>query len=188
LIMESGLFRSDNTAAASARESQGKDALAANQPADKTSIRDSSLASAMPQRAAAAHSTSAYTRATSHRTITDPSAVDVVHNLTRYEVSTLRRQAASGDEEAAFQLGMAYETGYDLAQNCTKAAEWVTRAAENGYPAAEYNLGLRYRDGDGVAANPSESEKWLSKAAARKYHPARAALAALTSQEKPNGR
>lgn len=188
LIMESGLFRSDTTAAASARENEGKNSPVANQTADKTSTRDSSLAIASPQRAAAAHSTSAYTGPTSHRTITDPGTADIVQNLTRYEVSTLRRQAESGDEEAAFQLGMAYETGYDLSQNCTKAAEWVTRAAENGYPAAEYNLGLRYRDGDGVAANPTDSEKWLSKAAARKYHPARAALAALTSQEKPTGK
>src|SRR5207248_5989736 len=125
LIMESGLFRSDNTAAASARESQGKNALVTSQTADKTSTRDSSLATATPQRAAAAHSTSAYTGPTSHRTITDPGTAVVVQNLTRYEVSTLRRQAESGDEEAAFQLGMAYETGYDLSQNCTKAAEWV---------------------------------------------------------------
>ena len=188
LVMESGLFRSDNTAAASARESQGRNVPVPKQTASgETPISHSSLANATPQHGTASPS-SVHPGPSSHRTITDPAAEDVVQNLTRYEVSTLRRQAASGDEEAAFQLGMAYEIGYDVAQNCSKAAEWVAKSAEAGYPAAQYNLGLRYRDGDGLAANSAESEQWLSKAAARKYHPARAALAALTAQDKPSGK
>jgi TPR repeat protein len=189
LVMESGLFRSDNTAAASARENEGRNVPVPTQTAtDKTSTSHSALASATPQHESASPSSSVHPGPTSHHTITDPVAEDVVQNLTRYEVSTLRRQATSGDEEAAFQLGMAYEIGYDVAQNCSKAAEWVAKSAEAGYPAAEYNLGLRYRDGDGVAANSAESEQWLSKAAARKYHSARAALAALTAQDKPTGK
>jgi len=189
LVMESGLFRSENTAAASAHESAARNASGPEQTvADKTPAPHSSPANAKGQRAIAAPSTPSLAGPTSHRTITDQATEDVVQNLTRYEVSSLRRQAESGDEEAAFQLGMAYELGYDMSQNCAKAAEWVTRAAEAGYPAAQYNLGLRYRDADGVQANLSESEKWLSRAAARKYRPARAALAALTRQEKPTAR
>ena len=189
LIMESGLFRTDSTASASARESQAKNTPVPEPSAvNKGLVGHSQLAGGSSRQTAGLPATPAASGPTSHRTITDPSTEDIVQNLTRYEVSTLRRQAESGDEEAAFQLGMAYEIGYTLSQNCAKAAEWVTRAAESGYPAAQYNLGLRYRDGDGVAANPSESQKWLSKAAARKYRAARAALATLTAQDRPTGK
>jgi TPR repeat protein len=188
LIMESGLFRTDSTASASARESQTKSSLLPEQSAADKASTSHTLANASSQHTAGIATTPVPAGPTSHRTITDPGTEDIVQNLTRYEVSTLRRQAESGDEEAAFQLGMAYEIGYTLSQNCAKAAEWVTKAAENGYPAAQYNLGLRYRDGDGVIANPSESQKWLSKAAARKYRAARAALATLTAQDRPTGK
>ena len=71
-----------------------------------------------------------------------------------------------------------------MKQNCSKAAEWVTKAAEAGYPPAQYNLGLRYKDGDGVTASTAEAEKWLNKAAAGKYRPARVALAKLLPQDR----
>jgi TPR repeat protein len=115
-----------------------------------------------------------------HHHITDPEARADVENMTRYEIATVRRAAQYGDDVAAFQLGMAYEIGYGMTQNCQKAAEWVTRAANDGNPAAEYNLGLRYRDGDGVAANSTEAEKWLKKAAERKYGNASALLASVS--------
>jgi hypothetical protein len=114
-----------------------------------------------------------------HHQITDPETKDDVENMTRYEVATVRRAALYGDDIAAFQLGMAYEVGYGMTQNCKKAAEWVTRAADEGNPAAEYNLGLRYRDGDGVTPNPTEAEKWLKKAAEHKYANASALLASF---------
>ena len=79
---------------------------------------------------------------------------------------------------------MMYEVGYDVKQNCSKAAEWVTKAAEAGYPPAQYNLGLRYKDGDGVTASTADAEKWLNKAAAGKYRPARVALAKLLPQDR----
>ena len=97
--------------------------------------------------------------------------------MTRYEVATARRAAQYGDDTAEFQLGMAYEIGYGVTQNCAKAAEWVTRAANAGNAAAQYNLRLRYRDGDGVAANPAEAENWLKKAAEHKYGNAGSLLA-----------
>jgi hypothetical protein len=183
LIMESGIFRSDTTASAGARtEPQTKSSESLQVPAVQQS------ASAASQRAHTGKQLSSTMPATprvsgpgSHREISDPATQETVENMTRYEVSTLRRQALGGDEEAAFQLGMAYEIGYDLPQNCGKAAEWVSNAAEAGYPAAEYNLGLRYRDGDGVGQNAAEARKWFSRAASHKYRPARAALAALAA-------
>jgi Sel1 repeat-containing protein/GAF domain-containing protein len=180
LLMESGLFRSDSTAAASARNETQTVGGAKRAPTE----RPVSTNATVQTRNVATHKASAATGPSSHLLITDPSTEDIVQNLTRFEVSTVRRQAATGDEEAAFQLGMMYEVGYDVKQNCSKAAEWVTKAAEAGYPPAQYNLGLRYKDGDGVTASTAEAEKWLNKAAAGKYRPARVALAKLLPQDR----
>jgi hypothetical protein len=112
----------------------------------------------------------------SHLKVTDNSVSENLHELTRYEIATLRRAADYGDDDAAFQLGMAYETGYYLRQNCAKAASWVEKAAGAGNPAAEYNLGLRYRTGDGVPADEAQAEHWLERASKHQYAPARLAL------------
>lgn len=118
----------------------------------------------------------------SHKEVTDPAALVAVQGLSKYEIKTLRRQAKYGDASAAFTLGMAYELGRHVPQNCAEATRWVTTAAEEGNAAAEYNLGLRYRDGDGVPANRAESEKWLRRAAARRYPKANLALKMLASR------
>ncbi len=111
---------------------------------------------------------------TSHREITDVSAAESLHNLTRYEIRTLERAAEYGDDDAAFQLGMAYETGYYIHQSCSNAAHWVEEAAESGNPAAAYNLALRYRTGDGLGADASAAEHWIEVATAHKYFPGKA--------------
>jgi hypothetical protein len=114
----------------------------------------------------------------SHLEITDTSVAGSLHDLTRYEIITLQRAAEYGDDDAAFQLGMAYETGYYVRQDCVKAAHWVKIAAESGNPAAAYNLGLRYRTGDGGQADESAAGHWLRMASARRYSPGNLALAA----------
>jgi TPR repeat protein len=118
----------------------------------------------------------------SHRQVSDPTTLSMVQGLSRYEISGLRRRAKYGDASAAFTLGMAYEVGRHVPQNCAEATRWVTTAAEEGDAAAQYNLGLRYRDGDGVPANRAESEKWLRRAAARRYPKANLALKMLASR------
>jgi hypothetical protein len=180
LLMESGLFRSDSTAAASARNGTQTLGAANRAPTERPVSTNATVHTSN----VATDKASAATGPISHLLITDPSTEDIVQNLTRFEVSTVRRQAATGDDEAAFQLGMMYEVGYDVKQNCSKAAEWVTKAAEAGYPPAQYNLGLRYKDGDGVTASTAEAEKWLNKAAAGNYRPARVALAKLLPQDR----
>ena len=120
--------------------------------------------------------------AASHEQIPDPATASVVAQLSRFEIRGLRRQAKFGDDSAAFTLGMAYEIGRYVRQNCAEAARWVTMAAEAGNPAAQYDLGLRYRDGDGVSVDLHESEKWLRKAAAHRYHNAKLALQLLASR------
>jgi hypothetical protein len=101
--------------------------------------------------------------------------------LSRYEIETLRRQAQYGDDSAAFALGMAYEVGRFVPQNCKEAARWVASAAEEGNAAAQYNLGLRYRDGDGVPIDLFLSDHWLRKAAAHSNKRASLASKLFTS-------
>jgi len=119
---------------------------------------------------------------TSHKRITDGPTGSAVEQLSRYELKGLRRQASYGDETAAFTLGMAYEVGHFVPQNCKEAARWVIRAAEADDAAAQYNLGLRYRDGDGVSADRALSKKWLRKAAALRNRQAKQALKMLASR------
>lgn len=104
----------------------------------------------------------------SHKRITDPAAFFAVQQLSRFEIGTLRRQAKYGDDSVAFALGMAYEIGHFVPQNCKEAARWVKSAAEEGNAAAQYNLGLRYREGDGVPLDLFLSDSWLRAAAAHK--------------------
>jgi len=111
----------------------------------------------------------------SHRRITDARAAATLAALSRFEIAGLRRQAMFGDSKAALLVGMAYETGYGVPQNCVKAGAWVARAAQAGNVAAQHNLGLRYRDGDGVAADAELADKWLKLWAAHKYAAAQSA-------------
>ena len=112
----------------------------------------------------------------SHMQVTDLAVSAALRNLSRYEIAGLKRQAAYGDDGAALLLGMAYETGYLVPQNCVKAAEWVTQSAEEGNAAAQYNLGLRYRYGDGIPVDQEAGTTWLRRARAHKYSSAELAL------------
>jgi len=112
----------------------------------------------------------------SHMQVTDPAMSSALRNLTGHEIVGLRRRAAYGDDSAALLLGMAYETGHLVPQNCIKAREWVTESANEGNAAAQYNLGLRYRQGDGVPVNQEVGAQWLRKAAAQKYFQPQLAL------------
>jgi TPR repeat protein len=118
---------------------------------------------------------------TSHGRVTDKATEAALNQLTRFELPSLRRQAEFGDDTAAFELGMSYEVGRGVPQNCAQAAQWVLQAAEGSKAAAEYNLGLRYRDGDGVPADPGAAAKWLRKASAHKYAGADIALSGLST-------
>ncbi len=113
-----------------------------------------------------------------HRRVTDPATSSTLHDLSRYEIQTLRRQAQDGDAAAAFTLGMAYESGHLVSQSCAKATTWVKKSAKEGNAAAQYNLGLRYRYGDGVRANARQARRWTQKAAAKGYPKAAPVLAA----------
>jgi hypothetical protein len=156
--------------------------MTVNAPTPTMSTRSASQPANRIERIEPRRPTTISSLAATHEQITDPATSSVVQQLSRYEISGLRRQAKYGDESAAFTLGMAFEIGRHVRQNCAEAARWVKTAAEEGNAAAEYNLGLRYRDGDGVPADRAESEKWLRKAAAQRNRDAKLALNMLASR------
>jgi len=118
----------------------------------------------------------------SHRQVTDNDAKNVLRALSQYELVGLRRRAFYGDDSAAFLMGMAYEIGHGVRQDCKTAALWVSNAAAEGNAVAQYNLGLRYRDGDGVPINTEAATMWLRKAAGHQIPGAQMALIAVTSR------
>lgn len=115
-------------------------------------------------------------RLTSHLRVTDARTNSTLENLSPYEIRNLRRQAQFGDDSAALTLGMAYETGHAVPQNCGEAARWISIAAASGIAAAQYNLALRYQNGDGVTPDFQQANKWMSAAAAHLYPQARATI------------
>jgi Sel1 repeat len=157
-------------------------AVTTNPPRPIVSTRTASQPAKKVESTESRHAAPFRSLASSHEQITDLAISSVVEQLSSYEINGLRRQAKYGDDAAAFTLGMAYEVGRYVRQNCVEAARWVTTAAEAGNAAAQYNLGLRYRDGDGVSADLNESEKWLRKAAAHRNPEARLALQLLASR------
>jgi putative methionine-R-sulfoxide reductase with GAF domain len=118
----------------------------------------------------------------SHMQVTDNNTKSALRALSKYELVGLRRQALYGDNSAAFLMGMAYEIGHGVRQDCKTAAQWVSNAAAEGNAVAQYNLGLRYRDGDGVPMNTEAATKWLQKAASHQIPGAQMALIAVTSR------
>lgn len=119
----------------------------------------------------------------SHLHVTDHATEAALRTLSRFELAGLRRQAEYGDDSAAFQMGMAYEIGRGVPQQCATAAQWVAKAARGGNTAAQYNLGLRYRDGDGLPRDEDEAVTWLQKAAAQHSSDAQVALGVLTANQ-----
>jgi hypothetical protein len=176
LMLELGLLRSW-TIAATAQDTSSPDVVTVPSAAEHPSSDSFATPSGSEEQSSGKSSDSE----SSHLRITDPASEAYLRDMTRYETPTLRRRAEYGDDIAAFQLGMAYEVGYGVSQNCARAAEWVRQAAENGNAAAEFNLGLRYRDGDGVTPDPEQANKWLRRAYAHKYSAAHGALVAMNS-------
>ena len=75
-------------------------------------------------------------------------------------VRPLRREAESGDAEAAFELGARYASGEDVTQDYTQAVKWFTRAADNGQVLAAATLGAYYWAGRGVPQDDVSAYMW----------------------------
>lgn len=81
------------------------------------------------------------------------------------ELAALQKKADSGDVQAQFTLGVAYDAGHMVTQNYEDAVRWYRKAADQGLAEAQYNLGVAYSYGHGVKKDPVEAVKWYRKAA-----------------------
>ena len=80
-------------------------------------------------------------------------------------IATLKAQAASGDANAQYNLGLSYDLGQGLPQDYAEAAVWYRKAAEQGVAEAQDSLGVMYGQGQGVPQDYTQAALWWRKAA-----------------------
>jgi TPR repeat protein len=75
-------------------------------------------------------------------------------------LQALIAKAQSGDAEAQYWLGLAYEAGRLLPKDTEQAARWLLKSAEQDYAPAQGLLGLI-----SVHVDPSVGQRWMMRAA-----------------------
>ena len=75
--------------------------------------------------------------------------------------------AEEGDADAAFRLGMLYDTGVSVERDPVEAASWYQRAAVAGNLEAQHNLAVAYANGEGVEMDIKKALHWWKHAAQR---------------------
>lgn len=76
-----------------------------------------------------------------------------------------RELAQAGDRQAAFRLGLYYDTGKEQKRDSHRAVYWYRKAAMAGEVHAQHNLAVAYAKGDGVSLDIHEAIKWWTRAA-----------------------
>lgn len=87
-------------------------------------------------------------------------------------VSELLKRVKAQDFNAAYILGLKYDVGYGVDDNCIEAARWYVIAAEHGHTEAKFRLGLLYKDGLGVIRNLKLAQTWIQSAIKDGWKPA----------------
>jgi len=77
----------------------------------------------------------------------------------------LKEDAARGNMQAQFNLGLSYDFGEGVSQSHENAAIWYQKAAEQGHAEAARYLGASYRDGEGVPQDFEQAVYWYEKSA-----------------------
>lgn len=95
-------------------------------------------------------------------------------------ISKLREDAANGDPEAQYKLGVAFFNGRGVEKDLPEAARWYESAAEQGHAKAQFNLGLLLLQGEGdIRKDEAGAAKWFRKAAEQGHAKARCKLGRL---------
>lgn len=89
------------------------------------------------------------------------------------------QQAARGDAEAQFQLGLRYAEGDGVIRDDKEAARWFALAARQGLSEAQYHYGLMLLKGRGVVQDYQAAFEWIEKPAQRGYAKAQYSLGEL---------
>ena len=109
-----------------------------------------------------------------------PSAALVWADNQAAYVDSLKEEAAQGDADAQFTLGVRYSRGRGVPQDYAEALKWYRLAANQGKAAeAKNNLGVMSSKGQGVARDYAEALKWFRLAAAQGHAKAQYNLGAM---------
>jgi len=82
------------------------------------------------------------------------------------KINDIKRNAAQGDGEAQYQLGLHYENANGERHDYLAAQKWYRAAASrNQHAGAKYKLGQLYLNGRGVENDLSLAMKWFTQAA-----------------------
>lgn len=73
--------------------------------------------------------------------------------------------AESGNEVAAFNIGVLYAQGLGVAADPVEAVRWYRRSALAGYSNAQFNLGSAYYNSQGTEKNVAQAVSWWERAA-----------------------
>lgn len=82
---------------------------------------------------------------------------------------TLQDKAESGNADAQYELGLAYEKGESVPKNYVEAIKMYHKAAEQGHAEAQFTLGRCYYNGIGVKIDYAEAVKWYRMVADQGY-------------------
>jgi len=85
--------------------------------------------------------------------------------IARDALIRVRTLANSGDVEAIFLMGTAYDEGLGTEIDYAQALQWYKIAAKEGHILATHNVGNMYQDGRGVPVDHTEATTWWLEAA-----------------------
>lgn len=88
-------------------------------------------------------------------------------NISAEDLQALHTQAAQGDAEAQFRLGMLYEFGRGVPRDFVQTAKWYEKAAAQGDPDGQLAMGAAYENGVGVPQDYVRAYMWFNLALAR---------------------
>lgn len=90
---------------------------------------------------------------------------DQARNIAAGLIDQIRSLAGSGDIEATFLMGTAYDEGLGVDVDYEEALRWYKRAGRTGHVLAVHNVGNVYRDGRGVEVDHALAAMWWMRAA-----------------------
>ncbi len=93
------------------------------------------------------------------KAINPPHATQTAHtesNQTRH-VESAKASALSGNPGGQYSLASAYDSGYGVTQDYTKAAYWYDKAAQQGHLDALFSLAVLTEEGLGVKVDPTKA-------------------------------
>src|SRR6516164_5800894 len=89
----------------------------------------------------------------------------LISKSSRIDVKALLDKANSGNPEAQYQLGFAYDRGLGVDRSEYEAMRWYRFAANSGHTEAQNNLAYLYETGPDGLKDIAEAVKWYRRGA-----------------------